>query len=104
MRPGNSRNYFSLIGHTTLAFHKWEISDAETFAQAKTLLLQEMLRLGVLVLGTHKVTTAYTEANIEFVAQAFRESLSRVADALDAYKVLSLLECEPIHPLFKARS
>jgi glutamate-1-semialdehyde 2,1-aminomutase len=81
----------------------WAIDDAEILAQAKTLLLQEMLRRGVLVLNTHEVTTAHTDEDIEVVAAAYAESLSIVSDGLDRGSLLDRLDCEPIRPLFRVR-
>jgi glutamate-1-semialdehyde 2,1-aminomutase len=102
-RPEASRSFLSFSGHPTWVFHMWAIDDAEILAQAKTLLLQEMLRRGVLVLNTHEVTTAHTNADITLVAAAYAESLSIVSDGLTRGTLLDRLECEPIRPLFKVR-
>jgi glutamate-1-semialdehyde 2,1-aminomutase len=102
-RPESSRSFLTFSGHPTWAFHMWAIDDAEILAQAKTLLLQEMLRRGVLVLNTHEVTTAHTDDDIALVATAFAESLEIVAAGLARDDMLDRLECEPIRPLFKVR-
>ncbi len=103
-RPEASRSFLSFSGHPTWVFQQWHIADPEILAQAKTLLLQEMLRRGVLVLNTHEVTTAHTPGDISAVAAAYAESLAIVADGLSAGDLLSRLECEPIRPLFRVRS
>jgi glutamate-1-semialdehyde 2,1-aminomutase len=102
-RPEASRSFLSFTGHPTWTFHQWAIEDPEVLAQAKTLLLQEMLRRGVLVLNTHEVTTAHTDEDIEHVADAYAESLALVADGLARGDLLDRLECEPIRPLFRVR-
>jgi glutamate-1-semialdehyde 2,1-aminomutase len=102
-RPESSRSFLTFSGHPTWVFHMWAIDDAEILAQAKTLLLQEMLRRGVLVLNTHEVTTAHTDEDIEVVAAAYAESLEIVARGLERGDLLDRLECEPIRPLFRVR-
>ena len=73
-------------------------------AQAKTLLLQEMLRRGVLVLNTHDVTVAFTEEDLDLVSEAYATALSIVAEGLTQNTLLEQLECEPIRPLFRVRA
>jgi glutamate-1-semialdehyde 2,1-aminomutase len=102
-RPAESREFLTFSGHPSWIFQQWNIPDPEILAQAKTLLLQEMLRRGVLVLNTHEVTTVHSETDIEQAARAYNESLVLVADGLRAGDLLDRLECEPIRPLFKVR-
>ncbi|HBJ73077.1 MAG TPA: aspartate aminotransferase family protein [Actinobacteria bacterium] len=103
-RPAASRDFLSFSGHPAWIFQQWSIADPEVLAQAKTLLLQEMLRQGVLVLNTHDVTTAFTDEDLVFVAAAYAKALSQVADGLAAGDLRSRLECEPIRPLFTVRT
>jgi glutamate-1-semialdehyde 2,1-aminomutase len=102
-RPESSRAYLNFVGHPTWIFHQWDIEDPEILAQAKTLLLQEMLRRGVLVLNTHEVTTAHTPEDVQVVAAAYSEALTEVSLGLERGDLLDRLECEPIRPLFKVR-
>lgn len=103
-RPAASRGFLSFSGHPAWVFQQWAIDDPEVLAQAKTLLLQELLRRGVLVLNTHDVTTAVTPVDVELVAAAYAEALTGVADGLAREDLLDRLECEPIRPLFRVRS
>lgn len=103
-RPEASRTFLSFSGHPAWLFQQWHLDDPEVLAQAKTLFLQEMLRRGILVLNTHEVTTAHTDADIEAVAQAYAEALAVVSEGLVSNDLLSRLECEPIRPLFRVRS
>ena len=103
IRPDESRSFLTFSGHPTWVFHNWNIDNAETLAEAKTLLLQELLRRGVLALSTHEVTTAHTSADIAFVATAFSEAVGVVCEGLKNNDLRSRLECEPIRPLFKVR-
>jgi glutamate-1-semialdehyde 2,1-aminomutase len=103
-RPTASKEFLTFGGHPSWMFQQWSIDDPETLAQAKTLLLQEMLRGGVLVLNTHDVTTAFTDGDIDHIAGAYARSLDCVATGLADGTILDQLECEPIRPLFKVRS
>lgn len=104
LRPDNSREFLNFSGHPAWIFQQWNIQDTELLAQAKTLLLQELLLRGVLVLNTHDVTTAFDTEDIELVAQAYSEALKIVDEGLMNNDMLSRLHCEPIRPLFKVRS
>jgi glutamate-1-semialdehyde 2,1-aminomutase len=103
-RPEASREFLAFSGHPAWVFQQWSIDDAETLAQAKTLLLQEMLRRGVLVLNTHDVTTAFSDADIDLVVAVYRDALTEVCDGLASGDLGDRLECEPIRPLFRVRS
>ena len=70
----------------------------------KTLFLQETLRRGVLVLGTHDVTTAFTDDDIAHIAKAYAQSLDVITGALAEGDVASRLECDTLVPLFTLRS
>ena len=103
-RPEESRNFLNFSGHDSWIFQQWSIEDPERLAQAKTLLLQEMLRRGVLLLNTHDVTTAFTDDDLETVSVAYSESLALVVEGLAQDDLMARLECEPIRPLFRVRS
>ncbi len=103
-RPEESKTFLTFSGHPTWVFHQWAIEDPEILAQAKTLLLQELLRRGVLALSTHEVTTAHTQADLEQAAEAFAQAATQVTEGLADSTLLDRLECEPIRPLFRVRS
>jgi glutamate-1-semialdehyde 2,1-aminomutase len=102
-RPAESKDFLTFSGHPSWIFQQWNIPDPEILAQAKTLLLQEMLRCGVLVLNTHEVTTVHSAEDIAQAARAYSESLALVAEGLRSGELLERLECEPIRPLFRVR-
>lgn len=95
--------HFFLSGHPSWMILNWTFQDSETLAQAKTLFLQEMLRRGVLVLNTHDVTTSFSTQDLEHVVAAYRDSLKIVEVGLQESRLSTLLECEPIRPLFSVR-
>jgi hypothetical protein len=62
-----------------------------------------MFKRGVLILGTHNVTTAFREKEIKHVTSAYREVLELMQICQQEDSFLAKLECEPIRPLFKVR-
>lgn len=76
---------------------------AETQFPLKTLFLQEILQRGILSLGTHNMSLAHTDEEIELLIEAYDEvfPLLRMAYATDT--IADRLRCEPLQPLFKVR-
>ena len=103
-RSEASKSLLEFTGHPSWFFLKWSVADARTLNEVKTLFLQEMLRRGVLVLGTHDVTTAFTADDIARVAAAYAETLDVIVDGLDRGDVAARLECQTLVPLFTLRS
>jgi len=103
-RTVESQSMLNFTGHPSWMFQQWHVTDAEELAIAKTLLLQELLRVGVLVLNTHDVTTAFTAADIEQVAKRYAAAIDTTFQAVSDGYGSELLECEPIRPLFRVRS
>lgn len=103
-RSEASMSLLEFTGHPSWFFLKWSVADARTLNEVKTLFLQEMLRRGVLVLGTHDVTTAFTVDDIALVAAAYAETLDVIVDGLNQGDVAARLECQTLVPLFTLRS
>lgn len=102
-RSDRSRELLTFTGHPSWKFLQWHVDDVDRLNVIKTAFLQEMLRRGVLVLGTHDVTTAFTEVDIAHVANAYAESLDVITARLDTGDLEGILECEPLVPLFTLR-
>ena len=103
-RSEASKSLLEFTGHPSWLFLKWSVGDARTLNEVKTLFLQEMLRRGVLVLGTHDVTTAFTADDVDLVAAAYAETLDVIVDGLERGDVADRLECQTLVPLFTLRS
>ena len=103
-RSAESREILEFTGHPAWMFLKWKIQNPDTLNEVKTLFLQETLRRGVLVLGTHDVTTMFTDDDIAHIAKAYAESLDVITAALADGDVASRLECDTLVPLFTLRS
>lgn len=69
----------------------------------KTLYLQEMFKRGILTLGSHETTYAHSDEDIDKLLKAYSEVMPILKDAIRNEKLVEMLDCEPLTPLFKVR-
>lgn len=100
-------NYLShileLSGHPSWRFLVWKDHESATALELKTYFMQECFKEGILVLGTHNVTTAHTSKIIKEIGQVYSKILSRIKLNLERENLKSKLEAQPLKPLFKVR-
>ncbi len=75
----------------------------ESVEAIKTLLLYELHKKGVLVIGTHNVCWAHSEADIEWIVNGYNSALSRLKDELTKGNIETRLEPPVVRPLFRVR-
>jgi glutamate-1-semialdehyde 2,1-aminomutase len=82
-----------------------QIKDHEKFDNftIRTFMMQEMMRQGILTLGTHMLSYAHTDDDIQALINAYDHFLSRLKEGLEQGTLKELLDCEPLKPLFKVR-
>ena len=93
----------SLSGHSTWKFLNWSDHESATALEIKTYFMQECFKQGILVIGTHNVTTKHTKKIVKEIASAYSKIFSKVAINLKRNKLRDSLEVEPVVPLFKVR-
>lgn len=93
----------SVSGHPSWTFLTWRDTPAANVFEFKTLVLQEMIERGILTLGTHNLSYAHTDADIDALLAAYDGSLGVVAGALRNGDVRGALRTEPLQPLFRVR-
>jgi glutamate-1-semialdehyde 2,1-aminomutase len=54
-------------------------------------------------MGTHNISYAHTQADIDSLLKAYNEVLPILRNAVDNHRLKELLQCEPLVPLFKVR-
>lgn len=81
------------------------IKDTEKYCSwtIKTLYLQEMFKRGILTIGSHETTYAHSDADIDALLKAYSEVMPILKDAIRNEKVVEMLDCAPLTPLFKVR-
>lgn len=67
----------------------------------KSLVQQELIKRGVLWTGFHHISFSHTEADIDYVLQAYGDVLPILQKAVAEKNVASYLRGEPVHPVFR---
>lgn len=93
----------SVSGHPSWGFVNFHDAGGYSLFEIKTLFLQEVFARGVLTLGTHNMSYAHSEADIDRLIAVYREVFPILADAIRNKAMKQYLKCEPLQPLFKVR-
>jgi len=96
-------DFISTAGHPAWSFLVLKDTPQASQWQLKTLLLQEFFARGILSLGTHNLSFAHRDADIERLLAVYDEVLPLLGAAAHEGRVAELLRCKPLDPLFKVR-
>jgi glutamate-1-semialdehyde 2,1-aminomutase len=94
---------FNVSGHPTWSFLNIKDARGATAFEIKTLWMQEILARGILSVGTHNVSYAHTDEDVEHLLAVYREVLPAICQHLTSGTLKSALRCESLVPLFKVR-
>jgi len=94
---------FSVAGRPCWSFLLINPAGTYTDWDIRTYLLQEMFERRVLMLGTHTMSYAHTDADVDKLLAAYDEILPATRDAVADGTLETRLRCEPLKPLFKVR-
>lgn len=94
---------FSIGGQPTWTILGMKDTDKYNSWTLRTLYMQEMLKRGILTLGSHETTYAHSEQDIDKLLKAYSEVMPILKDGIRNGKVVEMLDCEPLTPLFKVR-
>lgn len=81
----------TLSGHPAWVFTIWN-ADVPTISDLKYLFMQEMSRAGVLMIASHNVMAAHSDADFDVVVAAYANALAIVKAAADAGDAASRLD------------
>jgi len=95
--------FASLAGDATWSFFALRDTPQYSAWHIKTLFLQEMFARGIITLGTHNISYAHGEADVDRLLAVYDEVLPILHDAVMSGRLESLLRCAPLEPLFKIR-
>lgn len=93
----------NLTGHPSWSFLQFKEVAPFSNLEIKTLFMQEVFRRGVYTLGTHNMSYAHSEADVEALFVCYREVFTSIARWLADGSLRQQLRCEPLVPLFKVR-
>ena len=93
----------AISGHPSWSFLHFR--DAAGFSrwQIKTFFLQEVFRRGIYTLGTHNLSYAHTDQDVEALLACYRQVFPLIGEAVDDGSLDDRLECQPLVPLFTPR-
>jgi glutamate-1-semialdehyde 2,1-aminomutase len=96
-------DFCKLSGDPTWSFLLIGDSGGSSSFEIKTLFLQEMFARGILALGSHNISYAHSESDIDAILAVYDAVLPILRQAVDDRVVRQLLKAEPLRPLFKVR-
>lgn len=94
---------FSLTGHPAWSFLRIADAGANTDFEIKTLLLQELFARGFLFLGSHNLSAAHEESDIDALLGAYEEILPWIGVLVEQGTLRETLKSDPLEPLFRVR-
>ena len=94
----------SIKGHPAWSFLDLASTERTDMWDTKSLLLQEVFERGVLTLGTHNMSYAHTEDDVDRLLAIYDEVLPAICEAARSGAVETRLRAKPIRPLFRVRN
>jgi len=94
---------FSVSGHPSWSFLQTKDVKPYTSWDIKTLLFQEIFARGIIALGSHNISYAHTDEDIELLLEAYDEVFPIISRAIDCAKLPEFLKTTPLKPLFSVR-
>lgn len=97
------RDFLSIVGHPSWSFLMIRERPEANGFELKTLFIQEVLARGILTLGTHNLSFAHSDVDVDRLLAVYDELFPLLRQARERGEVVSQLRCEPLQPLFKVR-
>ncbi|UCZ57554.1 aminotransferase class III-fold pyridoxal phosphate-dependent enzyme [Desulfurispirillum indicum] len=99
----DASHIFSLSGHPAWSFLNIRDTEGASMWQVKTFLMQEMHARGILTLGTHNISAAHSEEDIERLLAAYRQIIPAVVEGVASKNLAQKIEGRVLEPLFRVR-
>lgn len=94
---------FAVKGHPSWNFLTLPGSGSATTFDIKTLLMQELHQAGLLSVGSHNMSYAIGDAEVDAALQAYARILPMVGETVASGTTKERLRCNPLVPLFRIR-
>jgi glutamate-1-semialdehyde 2,1-aminomutase len=103
IEQGGCEQFLRISGHPSWSFLL--IGDAPGADQwaIRTFYIQEMLQRGILTLGSHNMSYAHSDEDVDRLLSVYGEVLPLLSNAVDNGTVSQHLRSEPLKPLFRVR-
>lgn len=93
----------SISGHPSWTIMSFSDAGEYSSWEIKTLYLQEIFKRGILAIGTHNMSYAHAEKDIDGLLSVYDEVFELVSIGLKVGNLTDQLEAEPLKLLFKVR-
>jgi len=99
----NLSGIFEVSGHPSWSFLNFKDQMSYSVFEIKTYFLQEILKRGIITLGTHNLSFSHTEADIDNLIMVYAKVLPSIKQHIDNQTLLENIHGEILKPLFKVR-
>lgn len=96
-------DFLGVAGHPTWSFLTMADVGPYSSWELKTLYMQECHASGVLSFGSHNLSYAHSDADIDHLLATHRATLTKMVDAVRNLTLAGALRCASLEPLFKVR-
>ena len=103
VKVNSLQNVLKLSGHPTWKILQWSDSSGFKANEIKTFFLQEMFTEGVLIIGSHNISTSHDHTDLRLIGKAYEGTLKKISDGLHSGNLNQLLKGKPLEPLFTIR-
>ena len=93
----------SITGHPSWSFLQFRDAGGVSKQLSKTLFLQENFKRGIYALGTHNMSYAHSESDVDALLDCYREVFQLLKDGIARGTLDDLLQCAPLVPIFAPR-
>jgi glutamate-1-semialdehyde 2,1-aminomutase len=97
------QNLIDISGHPVWSFLQFKDVVGISQWQTKSLWMQEILERGILSFGTHNISYAHSESDIDRLLTVYDEVFPILRAGSLEGRMQELLRCRPLEPLFKLR-
>jgi glutamate-1-semialdehyde 2,1-aminomutase len=99
----NLEHIFKISGQPCWSFLNIKETKEYSSLEIKTFLMQEMLKRGILMLGTHNITFSHTDKDINYLLKVYEEVLCLIKKTIEQNSLKQQLDCKTLKSLFKIR-
>ncbi|OGT32152.1 MAG: aminotransferase class III [Gammaproteobacteria bacterium RIFCSPHIGHO2_12_FULL_35_23] len=92
-----------IAGHPVWSFLIFKDSKSYSSWDIKTFWMQEILARGIISFGSHNISYAHSNEDVEQILIVYDEVFERLTEHLNNNSLLKALHCEVLQPLFKVR-
>lgn len=96
-------DFLSVSGHPAWSFLNFNDAGGSSLLEIKSLWMQEIFERGILSLGTHNMSFAHSDADVDRLLAVYDEVFPILKQAVENGAVRQFLRCEPLQPLFRVR-